>query len=67
LGLGSPEYKLDKKELLKTTDRQEYEKQKLQQQHVFSIDWLMMEEPPFSLPLHHVVVNQKLLLIVYLL
>jgi len=32
LGLGSPEYKLDKKELLKTTDRQEYEKQKLQQQ-----------------------------------
>jgi hypothetical protein len=32
LGLGSPEYKLDKKELLKTTDRQEYEKEKLQQQ-----------------------------------
>ena len=32
LGLGSPEYKLDKTELLKTTNRQEYEKEKLQQQ-----------------------------------
>jgi hypothetical protein len=32
LGLGSPEYRLDKTELLKTTNRQEYEKEKLQQQ-----------------------------------
>jgi hypothetical protein len=32
LGMGSPEYKLDKKELLKTTNKQEYEKEKLQQQ-----------------------------------
>jgi hypothetical protein len=30
--MGSPEYKLDKKELLKTTNKQEYEKEKLQQQ-----------------------------------
>jgi len=30
LGMGSPEYKLDKKELLKTTNKQEYEKEKLQ-------------------------------------
>jgi hypothetical protein len=32
LGLGTPEYRLDKTELLKTTNRQEYEKEKLQQQ-----------------------------------
>ena len=32
LGMGSPEYKLDKKELLKTPNKQEYEKEKLQQQ-----------------------------------
>jgi hypothetical protein len=32
LGMGSPEYRLDKKELLKTTNKQEYEKEKLQQQ-----------------------------------
>ena len=32
LGLGSPEYKLDKKELLKTTNKQDYEREKLQQQ-----------------------------------
>jgi hypothetical protein len=32
LGLGTPEYRLDKTELLKTTNRQEYEREKLQQQ-----------------------------------
>ena len=32
LGLGTPEYRLDKTELLKTTNRQEYEKEQLQQQ-----------------------------------
>jgi hypothetical protein len=32
LGMGQPSYKLDKSELLKTTSKQEYEKEKLQQQ-----------------------------------
>ena len=32
LGLDKPDYKLDKKELLKTTDKAEYEKAKLQSQ-----------------------------------
>lgn len=32
LGMGQPSYKLDKKELLKTTSKQEYDKAKLQQQ-----------------------------------
>jgi len=32
LGMGQPTYKLDKSELLKTTSKQEYEKEKLQQQ-----------------------------------
>ena len=32
LGMGQPSYKLDKTELLKTTSKQEYEKEKLQQQ-----------------------------------
>ena len=32
LGMGQPSYKLDKQELLKTTNKQEFEKEKLQQQ-----------------------------------
>ena len=32
LGMGNPSYTLDKKELLKTTSKQEFEKVKLQQQ-----------------------------------
>ena len=32
MGLGQPTYTLDKKELLKTTDKQEFQKEKLQQQ-----------------------------------
>ncbi len=32
LGMGQPSYKLDKQELLRTTSKQEYDKEKLQQQ-----------------------------------
>ena len=34
LGMGQPSYKLDKQELLKNTNKQEFEKEKLQQQQL---------------------------------
>jgi hypothetical protein len=45
LGQGQPDYKLDKKELLKTTDRAEYERAKLQNQQslYLSTNWAKVE------------------------
>jgi hypothetical protein len=45
LGMSQPDYKLDKKELLKTTDKAEYEKAKLQNQQslYLSTNWAKVE------------------------
>jgi hypothetical protein len=45
LGQGQPDYKLDKVELLKTTDRSEYEREKLQNQQslYLSTNWAKVE------------------------
>lgn len=45
LGMSQPDYKLDKKEILKTTDKAEYEKVKLQNQQslYLSTNWAKVE------------------------
>jgi hypothetical protein len=55
LGQGQPEYKLDKKELLKTTDKSEYEKAKLQNQQslYLSTNWAKVENNLYTQAIYY--------------
>jgi hypothetical protein len=55
LGLDKPDYKLDKKELLKTTDKAEYEKAKLQNQQslYLSTNWAKVENNLYTQAIYY--------------
>jgi hypothetical protein len=55
MGLGQPTYTLDKKELLKTTDKQEFQKEKLQQQQslYLSNQWGKVENNLYSQAIYY--------------
>ena len=55
LGQGQPDYKLDKKELLKTTDKAEYEKAKLQNQQslYLSTNWAKVENNLYTQAIYY--------------
>ena len=55
LGQGQPDYKLDKKELLKTTDKAEYERAKLQNQQslYLSTNWAKVENNLYTQAIYY--------------